>query len=139
MRAILNYGHTFAHAFEALAGYGVMLHGEAVAIGMLYASRLAERLGLIGVETTYRQDALLRNFGLPTRLPADWPHSDESILDRMRLDKKTVGGQLRFVLPKRLGHVEVFADVPEAEVRATLNDLRIHLLAVGIDGCVSRP
>ncbi len=124
LRAVLNYGHTFAHAFEALAGYGTFLHGEAVAIGMLYASRLAERLGLIGAEATYRQDALLRIFGLPTRLPADWPHSDDTMLDRMHLDKKTVGGQLRFVLPKRLGHVEVFADVPEAEVRATLNDLR---------------
>ena len=122
LRAVLNYGHTFAHAFEALAGYGEMLHGEAVAIGMIYASHLAERLNLIDAETTRRQEALLRTFGLPTRLPAGWTHSDDAVLDRMRLDKKTVGGQLRFVLPKRLGHVEVMSDVPETTVRAVLND-----------------
>ncbi|HLQ46462.1 MAG TPA: 3-dehydroquinate synthase, partial [Planctomycetaceae bacterium] len=121
LRTILNYGHTFAHAFEALAGYGELLHGEAVAIGMLYASRLAERLSLIDAEATRRQEALLRAFGLPIQLPAGWNHSDEAVLDRMRLDKKTVGGQLRFVLPKRLGHVEVFADVPENAVRAVLS------------------
>ena len=122
LRAILNYGHTFAHAFEALAGYGELLHGEAVAIGMIYASRLAERLGLIDAEATRRQVSLLRAFQLPTELPAGWSHSNEAVLDRMRLDKKTIGGQLRFVLPKRLGHVEVFSDVPEQLVREVLRD-----------------
>lgn len=120
LRAVLNYGHTFAHAFEALSGYGELLHGEAVAIGMLYASRLAERLGFIGTDVTCRQKALLSQFGLPTQLPAGWPHSDDAVLDRMRLDKKTVSGQLRFVLPKRLGHVEVISDVAESDVRAVL-------------------
>ncbi len=120
LRAVLNYGHTFGHAFEALAGYGELLHGEAVAIGMWHASRLAERLGFIDSEATRRQEALLSGFGLPTRLPADWPHSDDAVIERMRLDKKTVGGQLRFVLPKRIGHVEVISDVPEADVRAVL-------------------
>ncbi len=124
LRAVLNYGHTFAHAFEALAGYGELLHGEAVSIGMLYASRLAERLSLIDAEVTRRQEALLRAFHLPTRLPSGWSHSDDAILDRMRLDKKTVGGRLRFVLPKRMGHVEVMSDVPEATVRAVFDDLR---------------
>lgn len=125
LRAVLNYGHTFGHAFEALAGYGELLHGEAVAIGMLYASRLAERLGLVGAEVTHRQEDLLGQFGLPTRLPAGWPHSDDAVIDRMKLDKKTVGGQLRFVLPKRLGHVEVVSDVAEADVRAVLNDDKV--------------
>ncbi len=123
LRAVLNYGHTFAHAFEALAGYGELLHGEAVAVGMLYASRLAERLSFIDADVTRRQEVLLKAFGLPTRLPSNWSHSDDAILDRMRLDKKTVGGKLRFVLPKRLGHVEVIADVPEADVRAVLRKL----------------
>jgi len=95
-----------------------------VSIGMLYASRLAERLNLIDAEVTHRQEALLRAFRLPTRLPVGWTHSDDSILDRMRLDKKTVGGQLRFVLPKRLGHVEVMSNVSEATVRAVFDDLR---------------
>ena len=120
LRAVLNYGHTFGHAFEALAGYGELLHGEAVAIGMLYASRLAERLGFIDAATTRRQEELLSLFGLPTQLPAGWPHSEDAVIDRMKLDKKTLGGQLRFVLPKRLGHVEVVNDVTETNVRAVL-------------------
>jgi len=123
LRAVLNYGHTFAHAIEALAGYGELLHGEAVAIGMLYASRLAERLSFITADVTHRQQDLLKAFGLPTRLPANWSHSDDAMLDRMRLDKKTVGGNLRFVLPKRIGHVEVVTDVPEVDVRAVLRNL----------------
>ena len=122
LRAVLNYGHTFGHAFEALAGYGELLHGEAVSIGMLYASRLAVRLGLIDSSATDRQTALLSLFGLPTQLPTDWPHSNDAVIDRMKLDKKTVGGQLRFVLPKRLGHVEVVRDVSESVVRAVLNN-----------------
>lgn len=121
LRAVLNYGHTFGHAFEALAGYGELLHGEAVAIGMIHASRLAERLGRIDGEITRRQVALLEAFHLPTQLPAGWAHSADAVLDRMRLDKKTVGGQLRFVLPKRLGHVEVIQEVPEQLVRDVLH------------------
>ena len=124
LRAVLNYGHTFGHAFEALAGFGEMLHGEAVAIGILYASRLAERLGLIDSAVTSRQEALLSLFGLPTRLPAGWGHSNDAVIDRMKLDKKTLGGQLRFVLPKRMGHVEVVTDVGEADVRAVLGMTR---------------
>ena len=120
LRAVLNYGHTFGHAFEALAGYGELLHGEAVAIGMLYASRLAERLGFIDAATTRRQEELLSLFGLPTQLPGDWPHTEDAVIGRMKLDKKTLGGQLRFVLPKRLGHVEIVNDVTETNVRAVL-------------------
>jgi 3-dehydroquinate synthase len=122
LRAILNYGHTFGHAFEALAGYGQLLHGEAVAIGMLSASRLAERLGWIDAGTTRRQRSLLSAFGLPTRLPVPWPHTPEEVLDRMRLDKKSVGGHLRFVLPRRIGLVEVHRDVPESDVLEVLNE-----------------
>jgi 3-dehydroquinate synthase len=120
VRAALNYGHTFAHAFEALCGYGELLHGEAVAIGMIYASRLAERRGLIPGEVTTRQTALLSALGLPIGLPPNVKLPVADILDRMRLDKKTVGGKLRFVLPTRLGHVEVIKDVPEADVLAVL-------------------
>lgn len=122
LRAILNYGHTFGHAFEALAGYGQLLHGEAVSIGMLYASRLAERLGWMDAESTRRQRSLLKAFGLPTQLPVPWPHTPEAMLDRMRLDKKTVGGHLRFILPRRIGLVEVHRNVTESAVLAVLND-----------------
>jgi 3-dehydroquinate synthase len=107
LRAVLNYGHTFAHAFETLLGYGTLLHGEAVAVGMLYASRLAERLGRIDASVTARQKALLERLGLPIRLPEQGRPAPAVILDSMRLDKKTLQGQLRFVLPTRLGHVEL--------------------------------
>ena len=117
LRAVLNYGHTFAHAFEAVAGYGALLHGEAVSIGMICASHLAARLKRIDDALTTRQQALLERFGLPTTPPA---LDCESLLASMRHDKKNVNGNLRFVLPSRAGHVEIVADVPEDEVRRAL-------------------
>jgi 3-dehydroquinate synthase len=120
LRAVLNYGHTFGHAFEALCGYGQLLHGEAVAIGMVYASRLAERRGLIDSVLTDRQIALLQALHLPTELPADALLSADSVLARMRLDKKAVSGALRFVLPTRIGEVKTFGDILEDDVRAVL-------------------
>jgi 3-dehydroquinate synthase len=117
LRAVLNYGHTFAHAFETVGGYGTWLHGEAVSAGMACASRLAERRGLIATEVTERQLALLRIFALPTA-PLSWP-ADE-LLSVMRSDKKNVAGRLRFVLPTRLGEVKLFDDVSESDVRAVL-------------------
>ena len=120
LRAVLNYGHTFAHAFETAAGYGGWLHGEAVAAGMVCASRLAERRGLIGSELTARQVELLEAFGLPT---APQPWAAEGLLATMRSDKKALAGRLRFVLPRRLGEVALFDDVPEADVLEVLRSL----------------
>jgi 3-dehydroquinate synthase len=120
LRAILNFGHTFAHAFETVAGYGTLLHGEAVAIGMVCSSRLAEVRGLIEHATTERQRELLDTFGLPTRPPRS---SIDDLIATMRKDKKAVAGKMRFVLPRRLGAVELFDDVPEAEVRQVLQSL----------------
>jgi 3-dehydroquinate synthase len=117
VRAVLNYGHTFAHAFETVGGYGAWLHGEAVAAGIICASRLAERRGLIRKEITDRQHELLTRFGLPTE-PLGWPI--EELLSVMRNDKKAEAGRLRFVLPRRLGEVLLFDDVPESDVRAVL-------------------
>ncbi len=117
VRVVLNYGHTFAHAFETVAGYGAWLHGEAVAAGMVCASRLAERLGMIPAEVTQRQTDLLRRFGLPTG-PRDWPI--DNLLSVMRNDKKAEAGRLRLVLPRRLGEVQLVEDVPESDVRAVL-------------------
>jgi 3-dehydroquinate synthase len=125
LRAVLNYGHTFAHAFEALCGYGELLHGEAVSIGMVCASRLAERRGLIGADVTARQVALLQALHLPTQLPPGSKVSANDAIARMRLDKKAVAGQLRFVLPTRLGHVETIAGVPEGDVRQVLAELGV--------------
>lgn len=117
LRAVLNYGHTFAHAFESAAGYGTWLHGEAVAAGMVCAARLAARRGLIDAALAERQRQLLTRFGLPTE-PGPWP-ADE-LLAAMRSDKKAAGGQLRFVLPVRLGEVRLFDGVADAEVIAAL-------------------
>ncbi|HEV3117369.1 MAG TPA: 3-dehydroquinate synthase [Gemmataceae bacterium] len=119
LRAGLNYGHTFAHAFETVSGYGTWLHGEAVAAGMICASRLAERRSLITHEATDRQERLLRQFGLPTA-PEKW--SVDDLVEAMRSDKKALAGQLRFILPRRLGEVALFDDVPETEVRRVLEE-----------------
>lgn len=120
LRAALNYGHTFAHAFEALSGYGELLHGEAVSIGMLCASRLAARRGLIGDEVTERQYKLLADLRLPTDVPQRLLYDPREILARMQLDKKTESGILRFVLPTRVGNVELIANLPDADVIAAL-------------------
>jgi 3-dehydroquinate synthase len=119
LRAILNYGHTFAHAFETAAGYGAWLHGEAVAAGMMCAAQLAQRCGLIGPELAQRQQCLLEAFGLPIA-PKHWPITD--LLATMRTDKKALAGKMRFILPTRLGAVVLFDDVPEDDVRAVLQE-----------------
>ncbi|MGH7134727.1 MAG: 3-dehydroquinate synthase, partial [Pirellulales bacterium] len=120
LRAVLNYGHTFCHAFEALTGYSQLLHGEAVAIGMLCASRLAERLGRIDASLTERQQRLLESVGLPTVVPENLDH--DQIVRAMSHDKKVEHGRLRFVLPSRLGQVELVGGVAEDLVRAALAD-----------------
>ena len=118
LRMVLNYGHTFAHAFESAGGYGAWLHGEAVAAGMVCASRLAERRGLIPTDLTARQVSLLARFGLPTERMPGW--ATDGLIAVMRRDKKNVAGRLRFILPTRLGEVRAFDDVPEDLVREVL-------------------
>src|SRR5205823_2921147 len=110
-------GHTFGHAFETAGGYGSWLHGEAVAAGMVCASLLAERRGLIPHDVTQRQINLLSAFALPIA-PKQWAIDD--LIVTMRKDKKAMDGRMRFVLPTRLGQVALFDDVPESEVRTVL-------------------
>lgn len=117
LRAVLNYGHTYGHAFETLAGYGQLLHGEAVAIGMLCASRLAERLGRVDATLTARQRALLVALGLPTQVP---DVDADQVLRTMMHDKKVEYGKLRFVLPSRMGQVELVGQVDPYDVRKAL-------------------
>jgi len=117
LRAVLNYGHTFAHAFETLTSYQQLLHGEAVAIGMHCAALLAERLGRIDRPFTERQQRLLRSLGLslePPRLDV------ARVLEVMHHDKKAQHGRLRFVLPVSLGKVELVDGVDPNDVRAVL-------------------
>jgi 3-dehydroquinate synthase len=119
LRAILNYGHTFCHAFEAATNYETLLHGEGVAIGMMCAARLAQRLGRVDAAFVARQRNLLESLQLPLGVP-DIPADD--LIDLMYHDKKVDRGKLRFVLPSRMGHVELVRDVPSKDIEAALND-----------------
>jgi 3-dehydroquinate synthetase len=169
LRAILNFGHTFGHAFETLSwhvsplplgeepgmranggsgfsthpssliphpssagphpnplpkregtgGYGAILHGEAVAIGMVCAARLAERLGRVDAAFTPRLRSLLETFGLPVKVPAFDP---QQIFDSMMHDKKVQYGQLSFVLPNRMGRVELVRDIAEEDILAAIEE-----------------
>src|SRR3954468_3101188 len=117
LRSILNYGHTFGHAFEAGTDYEQLLHGEGVAIGMMCAARLAEQLGRIDAAFVNRQQKLLEAF----RLPLDVPDVEQDeLIELMYRDKKVERGKLRFVLPTRLGHVELVRDVSNEEVLAAM-------------------
>jgi 3-dehydroquinate synthase len=117
-RAVLNYGHTFAHAIEAVSHE--LVHGEAVAIGMVAASRLAQRLDRISAETTERQVRLLERFGLPTAARGLDP---DALVEAMQRDKKTRAGRLRFVLPRSIGRVELCDDVDVSAVRRVIADV----------------
>jgi len=121
-RALLNLGHTFGHALEAHAGFdGRLLHGEAVAIGMVQAFRLSERLGRCPAGTADRVAAHLAAVGLPVR-PADRglsPGPDE-LLAHMARDKKAVDGRLVFVLADGIGRAALVRGVEPADVRAVL-------------------
>jgi len=118
LRSVLNYGHTFAHAFEAAGEYDQLLHGEAVSVGMMCAARLAEKTGRVDAAFVKRQQKLLAELGLPLEVPAFDP---DELLDLMRRDKKVDDGKLRFVLPDRIGHVELVKDVPTDDVLAALD------------------
>jgi 3-dehydroquinate synthase len=119
LRAILNYGHTFCHAFEAATGYETLLHGEGVAIGMMCAARLAERLGRVDAAFVARQRKLLEAF----RLPLEVPEVDrDELVELMYRDKKTERGKLRFVLPTKLGRVELVRQVANEEVLAAMDE-----------------
>jgi 3-dehydroquinate synthase len=118
LRASLNYGHTFGHAFEAIGEYEELLHGEAVAAGMRCAMQLAVRLGRVDEATYARQEALLTTLNLLVDpLEAD----GQDLLRLMYRDKKTAAGKLRFILPSRIGHVELVGDVPESDILASLD------------------
>lgn len=109
-RALLNLGHTFAHAIEAVAGYGEYLHGEAVALGLILAARLSARLGCFAETDTHRIVALVRRCRLPTALHRPLPL--DSLLAAMARDKKVRHGRLRLVVLEAIGQAATRADVP---------------------------
>lgn len=117
IRAILNYGHTFAHAIEALTDYKEYRHGEAVSIGIVCAGRLAVDMGLLDKEEHKRQLDLLNAIGLPTKFPFLAP---QRVLETMYLDKKVRGGKLRFVLQKSIGEVIITDEVLDEQVISSI-------------------
>jgi 3-dehydroquinate synthase len=118
LRIILNYGHTIGHALEATTGYGTFLHGEAVAVGMDAAARIAQEMGLFSQEEVERQRALLTAYGLPTTVPANIDHVDHARVLALTLhDKKVQGKRIRWVLPTAIGEVTVRDDVADELVQ----------------------
>ena len=115
-RRILNFGHTLGHALETVTGYRRYKHGEAVAIGMVAAAGLAERMGLADAMVSERVRNLVEKTGLPAALP---PCSDAALISAMRQDKKVQDKRIHFVLPDRIGHVLV-RPMEEAEIRRFL-------------------
>lgn len=122
-RALLNLGHTFGHALEAAGGFSdALLHGEAVAIGMVLAFCLSERLGFCAAADSARLAQHLKSVGLPTAisdLSGPRPAPDQ-LLDIMRHDKKAQSGKLRFVLVRGIGRAFIADDVPRGAVKAVL-------------------
>jgi 3-dehydroquinate synthase len=104
LRMILNFGHTLAHAIETLLGYRKLLHGEAVAIGMVFAARRSEALGFAPAGVADRIEALLARAGLPTEPPA---LARRAYLGALRVDKKRKGEHVRFVVLRGLGQADV--------------------------------
>ncbi len=107
-RMLLNYGHTVGHALEAGAGYGTLLHGEAVAVGMQAAALIAQRMGMLPAEGAQRQAQLLTRLGLPLT----WRADVEEVVVRLGVDKKRAGSKQRWVLADRVGAGRVRDDVP---------------------------
>ncbi|NCO33006.1 MAG: 3-dehydroquinate synthase [Armatimonadetes bacterium CG2_30_59_28] len=122
LRAILNFGHTIGHAVEAVFGYGELLHGECVAVGMVAASRIAVAQELCDSEVEARLTGLLQRIGLPISIPAC---PIDPVLQAMRLDKKGDTGGLRFVLPERMGRVTIARGIPEQTILQAVESIMV--------------
>jgi 3-dehydroquinate synthase len=122
MRALLNFGHTIGHAIENVAGYGKLLHGEAISLGLAAALFVSERKGQLSAEEAERVRAKLSAFGLPLTLPA---HLDtDALLAAAAKDKKFSSGKIRFVVVPRLGAAIVSDDVTAQDLREAIDSLR---------------
>jgi 3-dehydroquinate synthase len=122
VRALLNFGHTFGHAIEAGTGYGTWLHGEAVAAGMVLASRLSLRLGRLGADDVGRIVQLLAR----AKVPIDAPDLGfERYLELMGHDKKVQGGRLKFILLEKIGRAFV-SEAPREALADVLERPAVH-------------
>ncbi len=121
VRELLNYGHTLGHAFEAAGGYEALLHGEAVAVGMIAAAEIGRRVGVTTVALVDRQRALIERAGLPLKPPAGTER--DRVHAALALDKKIVAGGQRWVLLEDVGRPIITSDVPQDVVESVLDDL----------------
>jgi len=118
LRALLNLGHTFAHAIEAQMGYGVWLHGEAVATGMVLAAQLAHTRKDLNTDEVARIVDVITQYNLPTKIPNEM--TSDQFLTHMRKDKKNKKGTIRFILPTQFGQCALVDDVSDDQVRALI-------------------
>lgn len=123
-RMHLNFGHTIGHAIEAAAGYGALLHGEAVSLGLVAAAQLSRVKANLPAEDEALLRGALERFALPTRLAADPCFADDALLGWLRRDKKFKDGRVRFVLSASLGSAFVTEDITETDIRRALAELR---------------
>lgn len=122
VRALLNFGHTLGHGIEAAGGYGRFLHGEAIALGLVAATRLSIAKAGLAPEAGERLLRALDLYGLPAVLPADV--SEEAVLEAMQRDKKFVSGRIRFVLLRSLGDAFVSDEITPDDLLGALRGLR---------------
>ncbi|RKZ96756.1 MAG: 3-dehydroquinate synthase [Gammaproteobacteria bacterium] len=122
VRALLNLGHTFGHAIETGMGYGNWLHGEAIAVGMVMAADLSQRLGWIDGVIVARIKALLIAAGLPTTIPEDM--SSDQFMSLMAVDKKVQDGRIRLVLLKSIGKAIMSDDYDAEKLAETLESFQ---------------
>lgn len=120
LRAILNFGHTIGHALEAISRYGKYLHGEAISIGQVAAALLSERLTGLAAVDAQRIENLFVRAALPVRARLK-PSERDALFGAMRLDKKVSGGEVKFVLARRIGQVEWGIQVPDREIQSVLD------------------
>ena len=120
IRAILNYGHTLGHAVESLTGYSQVNHGEAVAIGMVAAGKIAVKMGLWNEKDAQRQMVLIEKMGLPTQIPSYL--DPNTIIDILQNDKKVKAGKVRFILPTAIGKVIITDEVTTEILQSILRE-----------------
>jgi 3-dehydroquinate synthase len=121
LRRVLNLGHTFGHALEEITHYRRFLHGEAVAWGMLAATTLAGRAGLIKPGEALRITTLIRRVG---KLPPIRDLRAEQVVALLTRDKKSVGGRIHWVLPERIGRIRIVADIPPADAASAFREVQ---------------
>ena len=118
LRAILNFGHTIGHAIETATGYTRFLHGEAIAIGMCAAARIAVRMGIFQEKDAERIKNLVELYKLPSTMPDNINISD--INNAMEVDKKVKAGKIRFILPESIGKVRIEEDIDREIIKEIL-------------------